>query len=164
AYPDGDMLPLGHLGIKAERGVDRMSLFTKDEHYTVMTLWCMFRSPLMFGGDLPGNDAFTLSLLTNKEVLYILNHSTNNRQLFNADNKIAWTADDPATGDKYVALFNAADTQQTINMSVLTALGVTGNYTLKNLWTGKLEQKTSPTISVIINPHGTILYKLSKRK
>src|SRR5258708_36468716 len=63
AYPDGDMLPLGHLGIKAERGNDRMSLFSKDEQYTVMTLWCIFKSPLMFGGDLPGNDSFTLSLL-----------------------------------------------------------------------------------------------------
>lgn len=164
AYPDGDMLPLGHLGIKAERGVDRMSLFTKDEHYTVMTLWCIFKSPLMFGGDLPGNDAFTLSLLTNKEVLYILNHSTNNKQVFNAGNKIAWTADDPATGDKYIALFNAADTAQTLDFSVLKELGIKGKYRLKNLWTGKQEKKTSPLLSVVVNPHGAVLYKASKQK
>jgi hypothetical protein len=34
AWPDGDMLPLGHIGIRAERGNDRMSNFTKDEQYT----------------------------------------------------------------------------------------------------------------------------------
>ncbi|MBI1782633.1 MAG: glycoside hydrolase family 27 protein, partial [Sphingobacteriales bacterium] len=53
AWPDGDMLPLGHIGIRAERGANRMSHFTKDEQITLMTLWCIFRSPLMFGGDLP---------------------------------------------------------------------------------------------------------------
>ncbi|WP_065814180.1 NPCBM/NEW2 domain-containing protein [Hymenobacter sp. DG25B] len=109
AFPDADMLPLGRLGIRAERGNDRMSRFTQDEQYTLMSLWSIFRSPLMFGGDLPSNDAFTLSLLTNKEVLAVNRNSTNNRQLFRRDNLIAWTADDPATGDKFLALFNAQD-------------------------------------------------------
>ena len=39
AYPDGDMLPLGHIGIRAERGDPRMSSFTHDEQYTLMSLW-----------------------------------------------------------------------------------------------------------------------------
>lgn len=39
AWPDGDMLPLGRIGIRAERGDNRMSAFTKDEQYTLMTLW-----------------------------------------------------------------------------------------------------------------------------
>jgi len=56
-WPDADMLPLGRIGIRAERGDDRASLFTHDEQQTVMTLWSIFRSPLMFGGDLPSNDA-----------------------------------------------------------------------------------------------------------
>ncbi|MBX0289288.1 NPCBM/NEW2 domain-containing protein [Hymenobacter sp. HSC-4F20] len=109
AYPDADMLPLGRIGIRAERGDDRMSRFTRDEQYTLMSLWSIFRSPLMFGGDLPSTDAFTLSLLTNKDVLAMHHTSINNRQLFRKDNLIAWTADDPNTGDKYLALFNAQD-------------------------------------------------------
>ena len=63
----------------------------------------------MFGGDLPSNDAFTLSLLTNKAVLNVNQHSTNGRQLWRRGDLVAWTADDPATGDKYLALFNALD-------------------------------------------------------
>ncbi|MET4105992.1 NPCBM/NEW2 domain-containing protein [Hymenobacter sp. UYP22] len=109
AFPDADMLPLGRLGIRAERGDDRMSRFTHDEQYTLMSLWSIFRSPLMFGGDLPSNDAFTLSLLTNKEVLAVNRRSTQNRQLFRQNDLIAWKADDPATGDKFLALFNAQD-------------------------------------------------------
>ncbi|UOQ67564.1 NPCBM/NEW2 domain-containing protein [Hymenobacter volaticus] len=109
AWPDADMLPMGRLGIRAERGDDRMTRFTKDEQYTLMSLWSIFRSPLMFGGDLPSNDAFTLSLLTNKEVLAMHSNSRNNRQLFRKNDLVAWTADDPKTGDKYLAVFNAQD-------------------------------------------------------
>ncbi|MCJ8164310.1 NPCBM/NEW2 domain-containing protein [Pontibacter sp. E15-1] len=109
AWPDGDMLPMGRLSIRGERGDDRMTAFTKDEQYTLMTLWTIFKSPLMFGGDLPSNDAFTNALLTNKEVLQVLNSSTNNKELFRTEEQVAWVADDPKTGDKYLALFNIAD-------------------------------------------------------
>lgn len=109
AYPDGDMLPLGRIGIRAERGNPRMTSFTKDEQYTLMTLWSIFRSPLMFGGNLPDNDSFTLSLLTNRRVLSVLQNSRNNRPLFNETDKAAWVAEEPGTGAKYLALFNKAD-------------------------------------------------------
>jgi alpha-galactosidase len=109
AYPDGDMLPMGRIGIRAERGDPRMTTFTKDEQYTLMTLWTIFKSPLMFGGNLPDNDPFTLSLLTNKNVLKVLNESANNKPLFTDKDKAAWIADEPGTGAKYLAVFNTAD-------------------------------------------------------
>ncbi|PHN02721.1 NPCBM/NEW2 domain-containing protein [Flavilitoribacter nigricans] len=111
AWPDADMLPLGHIAIRGERGVDRQTNFTQNEQYTLMSLWTIFKSPLMFGGHLPDNDAFTNSLLTNKEVLDMHGTSVNNRQWFNRDESIAWTADDPTNGDKYVALFNLSGNQ-----------------------------------------------------
>ena len=55
------MLPLGKIGIRAERGDNRFTRFTKDEQITLISLWSMFRSPLMFGGNLPDNDEFTLN-------------------------------------------------------------------------------------------------------
>lgn len=106
AWPDADMLPMGHLAIRGERGADRRTNFTTDEQYTMMTLWTIFKSPLMFGGHLPDNDAFTNSLLTNTEVLDMHKNSVNNQEWFSHDDQVAWTADDPATGDKFVALFN----------------------------------------------------------
>jgi alpha-galactosidase len=88
-WPDGDMLPLGHIGIRAERGNNRMSQLTKDELYSLMSLFLICRSPLMFGGHLPDNDAFTEQLITNEEALAVLQKSENNRQLFNDGEKIA---------------------------------------------------------------------------
>ncbi len=70
-WPDADMLPLGRIGIRAELLSDRPTRFTKDEQITMMTLWSIFRSPLMFGGDLPSNDAWTLCLLTNAKVIAV---------------------------------------------------------------------------------------------
>jgi hypothetical protein len=124
AWPDADMLPLGHIGIRAERGDNRMSRLTRDEQYTLMTLFAIFRSPLMFGGDLPGNDAFTLSLLTNKEVLAVSKSSFNNREVFSDKDMIAWTADDPQTGDKFLALFNTVDPVELCMEKALWSSGI----------------------------------------
>ncbi len=103
-WPDGDMLPLGN--IRAWQTREDWTRFTKDEQYTLMTLWCIARSPLIMGGNMPKNDEFTLGLMTNDEVLAVNQNSTNNRQLFNTNNAVAWVADVPGSKDKYVALFN----------------------------------------------------------
>jgi alpha-galactosidase len=129
AWPDGDMLPLGHIGIRAERGNPRMTAFTKDEQYTLMTLWSIFRSPLMFGGHLPDNDAFTLSLLNNNNVLNVLKNSANNKQLFRHEDFVAWAADDPKTGDKYVALFNASDAKEAVEQKAAWKSGTINKQT-----------------------------------
>lgn len=104
AWPDADMLPFGVLELGR-----RTTRFTPDEQRTVMTLWSIARSPLMHGGDLTKTDEFTLSLLTNPEVLAVNQASTNNRPLFNRDELIAWTADVPGSPDKYLAVFNTRD-------------------------------------------------------
>ena len=106
AWPDCDMIPLGRISLKNS---PRYSKLTKDEQYSLMTLFSIFRSPLMFGGNLPDNNAFTDSLLTNPEVLYVNRHSVNNQQWYNRDDVIAWTADDSNSDDKFLALFYTGD-------------------------------------------------------
>ena len=104
AWPDADMLPLGVLVLGS-----RTTRFTPDEQRTVLSLWSIARSPLMHGGDLTRTDDFTLSLLTNPEVIAVNQDSRNNRPVFNRDGLIAWTADVPGSPDKYLAVFNARD-------------------------------------------------------
>jgi len=159
-YPDADMLPLGRIGIRAERGQPRMSRFTKDEQYTLMTLFAIFRSPLMFGGNLPDNDEFTVSLITNKNVLKVNQYSINNRQLFREDDLIAWTADDPQTGDRYVALFNTSDLPEAEISVKFEQLGLTGSHIVKDLWTGKKIGKFTDVFSRFVSSHGAGLYKI----
>lgn len=173
AWPDGDMLPLGHIGIRAERGKDRMTAFTKDEQYTLMTLWAIFKSPMMFGGDLPGNDSFTLALLTNKEVINVLNNSTNNKPLFRTSDNAAWVADDPKTGDKFLAVFNIADAPRPQNANnkaatqvavSLSSLGFNSSCTIKDLWLGKTVGTFTGEFSPMLNRHGAGLYRISAAK
>lgn len=111
-WPDCDMLPLGRISIRGERGNDRMTRLTKDEQVALMSLWTIFRSPLMFGGDLPSNDDFTLSLLTNDEVLDVLKYSTNNRLLLNNGSTRIWLANDTESSDVFAALFYNSDQQK----------------------------------------------------
>lgn len=122
-WPDADMLPLGKISIRGERGAERWTQFTRDEQYTMMNLWTIFKSPLMFGGHMPENDAATDSLLTNREVLYMHHYSMNNREVSNQDNKVMWSADDPANGDKFVALFNLGGSEYVNPKNVLWRSG-----------------------------------------
>ena len=80
-WADADMLPLGHIGLRAERGGDRSSLLTADEQRTMLTLWAMGRSPLMVGGDLPSSDEATLSLLDNPALEEVTAGSADNGEI-----------------------------------------------------------------------------------
>lgn len=101
AWPDADMLPLGLVEFGRE------TRFTELEQYTLMSLWSIARSPLIFGGDMTRMDALTKELLTNPEMLAVNQNSSNNRQLSRDDNLIIWAADIPGSQDKYLAFFNA---------------------------------------------------------
>jgi hypothetical protein len=158
-WPDADMLPLGRIGIRAERGDDRSSLFTHDEQQTLMTLWSIFRSPLMFGGDLPSNDAFTLALITNPEVLAVNQHSSGGHQSYKQGDTIAWTADAPDGRAKYVAVFNTGDAKQDARLSWSDVGLAGGRLDVRDLWQlkdlGKQEQ-----ICVSLEPHASALYRV----
>ena len=164
SYPDADMLALGRIGIRAERGDDRQTRFTKDEQVTLMTLWSIFRSPLMFGGDLPSNDAFTLSLLTNREVLEVNQRSKNNRELFVRASVIAWTADAVRGGDKYLAVFNIGDEPDPAPISVsLKEMGLNGSCRVTDLWKKEDLGVVRDEILTKVPSHGSQLFRLSPR-
>lgn len=110
-FPDADMLPIGIVEFT------RPTHFTKDEQFTLMSLWAIGRSPLIFGGDMTKMDEFTLQMLTNPEMLQVNQNSTNNRQVYRKDNLIAWTADIPGSKDKYVALFNAQSPNENLDFN-----------------------------------------------
>ncbi len=118
-YADCDMLPLGQISMTvadpgyaaADKG--RWTNLTRDEQYTMMTLWGICHSPLFFGGEMTRNDDFTLSLLTNEEYHRMHKYGTKAHQVLNnPDNgHVAWTSLDPATGNRYLALFQRDNTR-----------------------------------------------------
>jgi alpha-galactosidase len=160
-WPDADMLPLGHIGIRScEHGMgDRWTRFTQAEQVTLMTLWCMARSPLMFGGELRDNDAWTLSLLTNDEVLAILKTSHSNRQLYRRGGRVAWTAA-AADGGYYLAHFNLRDEPDMIETG-LSELDMAGRFELRDLWERRDCGIVERRITTEIPGHGARLFKLA---
>ncbi len=112
-WPDGDMLPLGRIGVRAERGEPRDCLLTVEEQITLMTLWVIARSPLMVGGDLPASDPSTIALLRNADVLAVHAASQGNREVFREGPLVLWTADGP-DGEQYVAAFNLGEEELSV--------------------------------------------------
>lgn len=161
-WPDCDMIPLGRIAVRGERGVDRMTRLTKDEQYSLMTFFTIFRSPLMFGGDLPSNDEFTLSLLTNKDVLGMHKNGTDVKQLFMENGQVAVTSRNSKTGERYLALFNIGDSGNADVSVNLKDLGLSGKVKVKELWTGAATTQTDGTITRSIAPHASVLLSLSK--
>jgi hypothetical protein len=159
-WPDCDMLPLGHLGIRSVDGggSDRWTRFTRDEQVTMMSLWAIFRSPLMFGGELRDNDEWTLSLLTNEEVLALHRSGRGASQLFREQERIAWTSRDE-DGALYVALFNAGEQADTVAVK-LSQLGLTEAPQVRSLW-AREDLGVLNELSFSLPPHGSLLLKLT---
>ena len=159
-WPDCDMIPLGRISIRGERGADRMTRLTRDEQYSLMSFFLIFRSPLMFGGDLPSLDAFTTSLLTNKAALEMHRSGTGVRQLFQREGKLAVTSINKKTGEHYLALINISDARKPETITVaLSDLGL-DSATVTDIWSGKKVGQVKDRISVSLAPHACKLYSL----
>lgn len=161
-WPDCDMLPLGHICINTP-GHDQNSRYcslTKDEQITMLTLWCIFRSPLMMGGELRDNDDWTLEILTNHEVLRLLKHSYGARQIMRTNDTVIWASND-VDGSKYIAFFNTSFSLTKPCIS-LSKLGIKGTYKVRDVWKHQDIGVVSDFVSADVNTHGAVLYKLTK--
>lgn len=162
-WPDCDMLPLGHIGIRSVDGggADRWTRFTKDEQITMMTLWGIFRSPLFFGGELRDNDEWTLQLITNKEMIRMNQTSTDAALLRRKDQQINWTARGE-DGSIYLAFFNTGEQSATWEIS-LTHYGLADSrFTqLINVWNGEAAAYND-VVTATVAPHGAVLYRIAK--
>ena len=159
-WPDCDMIPLGRLSIRGERGDDRMSDLSRDEQYTLMNLFTIFRSPLMFGGDLPSNDGFTDSLLTNEAVLRMHRESDDVRLVYSNEDQVAITSRHPDEDWTYLALFNRQDTLSREIAVDLSELGLQGEVSVTDLWTGEEMGTASGRFAREFAPHASGLYRL----
>ena len=163
-WPDADNLPLGRLTIRTELkddGKPRNTNFTKDEQYFLMTLWSIFRSPLMFGGNMPDNDEFTTSLITNKEVIRVNQNSKSNKEISFKDGISIWTAEDKENPVKYMAVMNVGDAPKTVILPLESA-GISGEAKVRDLWNKAVLTKTGGRFQINIPAHGAALLSIQK--
>jgi hypothetical protein len=159
-WPDADMLPLGRLGPAPGWGEARDTRLSHDEQRTLVTLWCIFPSPLMIGGMLPAADDWTLSLLTNAEVLAVDQHSRGNHPVISTDKTAVWLADAASGGDQYMAIFNIGEASETLHYA-WKDLGVARTkYKLRDLWDHK-NLDAADSLTVTLPSHGSALYRVT---
>jgi alpha-galactosidase len=161
-WPDADMLPLGRLGPTPGWGQARQTRLSHDEQRTLMTLWCIFPSPLMIGGDLTLADDWTRSLLTNPEVLAVDQHSIHNRPVIQTDQAVVWLADSAASDDQYLALFNIGESEATLHYEWRNLGLREKTYKLRDLWIRK-DIAPGDSVTVTVPAHGSVLYRLSRQ-
>ena len=156
-WPDADMLPIGPILQDYDKA--NRTKFTKAEQITMLSLWAMMRSPLIIGGEMTGFDEFTMSLLTNRELLEITNHTHSAHPLFRqgepGKESIAWFTTHEKQG-YYVALFNCDDTAKEISVK----LPVPGTYTATDVWSKKSLGAVTGSICAEVEPHGARVFRL----
>lgn len=156
-WADCDMIPLGIINIRGEKGVgERKTRFTPDEQYTLMTLWSIYRSPLMLGMDVTRLDDFTLSLLTNRKVLQINQSSINNDEVYNKDGVIVWAANSKKGDETYLAVFNTNDHPLQVDLVQMlkASINLEDLNGFRDVWTD-IPVSFEDIQQMTIEPHGT---------
>lgn len=162
AWPDADMIPIGKISLDDRpHGPERMTKFTKDEQLTMMTLWSIAQSPLMLGNDMLDVDDFTLSLITNPEVLAVNQNGNDARQIFERNGQRFWISTDKETGDKFIALFNLNEEEKELAFDLEWDY-LRDAYTLRDLWKRKDMGTVKGKVKAKLPAHGAALYRLSK--
>ena len=138
------MLPIGPL--RQVYDPNGWTQFTEDEQITMMTLWSIFRSPLMIGGEMTKNDVFTLDLLTNAPLLEIQKTTWCAHPLYTTDEASAWVAPRKDGKGLYVALFNLSDKKRKLSLDAAEA-ELNGIKSATELWSGKKGKKLSATLN-----------------
>ncbi len=174
-WNDPDMLVVGLVGWGPSLHPTRL---TPDEQYTHISLWCLLDAPLLIGCDLSRIDKFTLSLLSNDEVIAVDQDPLGKQasQIYDKDGKQVW-AKDMSDGSKAVGLFytgesnkkidpvdyfnwsNKAPGKESITVTA-SELGIPGIFKVRDLWRqkdlGTFENKFTARVPF----HGVVLIKI----
>jgi hypothetical protein len=177
SWPDADMIPIGRLMLtgwefagaenlnRTKGRNERDDNFTPHERQTLMTLWSIARSPLMWGGDPLTSDEATYALLSNPEVIAVNQHGSGPRQVVgnshHDDSLRVWVSDAPAPAEaRYVALFNLRDTPATVSFD-LTWEEMRGRWHVRDLWRRSDDVPVERVLSRELPPHGSALFLLT---
>lgn len=151
AYPDCDMLPLGHIGIRAVDGGggNNWTRLTKNEQTLMLTLWTIFGSPLMFGGTLPDIDPFTFSLLTNENVLKMHRTITTRKEIYRKNDLVIWKG--ASDNEEYYGVFNLSTNEIILDQDTIFLIGLKQGFELWSNQSINLETyKLSPHSAILI--------------
>lgn len=161
-WADPDMLAVGWLGFGDT--VLRKTRLTPDEQYTHISLWCLFAAPLFIGSPVEKLDEFTLSLLSNDELIAV-NQDPLGRQAYMArnDNGGEIWVKMLEDGSKAVGLFNRSEEEITVSAQ-WHDIGIYGKQTVRDLWRQEDMGIFETVYSAQVPPHGVKMIRIYSDK
>lgn len=160
-WNDPDMLIVGHVGWGPSLHPTRL---TPNEQYTHISLWSLLAAPLLIGCDMTKFDDFTLSLLTNDEVLEV-----NQDPLGFGARRVSKRGDTEVyaklleDGSKAVGLFNLGENEQPVSVR-WRDLELIGAQNVRDLWKQQDIGVQADAFTATIPRHGCMLIKVSPAK
>jgi alpha-galactosidase len=157
-WNDADMMIVGNVGWGENLHPTRL---TPDEQYTHVSLWCLLNNPLLIGCDMSTLDDFTLSLLTNNEVISIDQNtfSTPAKPIIKNNDYQVWVKQ---MSDKTfaVGVFNMQNTAQPIKIN-WKDVGLKNVIGVRDLWRQQNEFLQKEIYNVSVAEHGVKLILVS---
>ena len=163
-WNDVDMLVIGVVGWSYEP--QHESKLSPAEQLTHISLWTLHAAPLILGCDLAQADDFTISLLTNDEVLAINQDPMGRgaKAVFKTSNSgLQVWARQLADGSKAVGIFNLEEMPMRATAR-WSDLGITGKQLVRDVWRQKNLGTFSGEYSCQLPRHGCALLKISAAK
>ena len=159
-WPDADMLPIGP--IKQDYDPSLSTEFTQDEQITMMSLWSIFRSPLIIGGEMTKFDDFTMGLITNEDILKMHRNARHSHPVWQREidgtEHILWTAVS-SEGGQYAVIFNTGEQSSSVRIP-LQDLEIYHPVHSTELWSGQTSE-IAETINVSLKKHGAAVFYLN---
>ena len=162
-WNDMDMLQVGMRGRPNQfNAPPRKTKLTPDEQYTQISMWCLQSNPLLLSCYVDKLDDFTLSLLTNDEVIEVNQDPAGKpvQRVVRAENLEVWYKP-MEDGSLAVGLFNRGDKEAEINIP-WADLGIKGKHKVRDLWRQKDLGVYEDSFSSKVNSHGVVLVRVEK--
>jgi alpha-galactosidase len=160
AWNDPDYLLLGYLS--NWKGQTVPTPLSPNEQYTHVSLWCLVAAPLIFSGDINRLDEFTLSLLTNDEVLEVDQDPLGKpgRRITAEDDLEVW-AKPMEDGSQAVGLFNRGEMDNVV-IAKWSDLGLKGAQSVRDLWRQQDIGTFQNEFQTRVPRHGVVLVRIRK--
>jgi alpha-galactosidase len=156
-FNDPDMLVVGKVGW----GHPHPTRLSPNEQYTHMSLWCLQAAPLLIGCDMTQLDDFTLSLLTNDEVLDVdQDPLARPAGLISKQGDLEIWARDLEDGSKAVGLFNRGAQESQVTVAWADLKISSGKHLVRDLWRQKDLGKFKASFTANVPRHGVVLIKV----
>jgi alpha-galactosidase len=157
-WNDPDYLLLGYLS--APKGKAAPTPLTPNEQYTHVSLWCLVAAPLFLSGDITRLDEFTLSLLTNDEMIDVDQDPLGKPGKRAAqDGKCEVWVRELADGSKAIGLFNRGDAEAKVTAR-WPDLGLDGKQIVRDLWRQQDLGTYQDEFQSPVPPHGVVMVRM----